>query len=84
VKIVPTAAFRRHYKKLTPAEQEAVSRALRRFQANPFDPALRTHKLSGHLAGDWAFSAGYDLRVVCGIEGDTAYLWAVGSHDDVY
>jgi mRNA-degrading endonuclease YafQ of YafQ-DinJ toxin-antitoxin module len=84
MKLVYTSAFRRHRRKLTAAQRDAVDRALRSFQANPFDPSLRTHKLSGELAGDWAFSAGRDLRVVCGIEGDTAYLWAVGSHDDVY
>ena len=62
----------------------SLGRALRRFQANPFDPALRMHKLSGDLEGKWAFSAGYDLRVVCMPEGDHAYLLAVGSHDEVY
>ena len=45
---------------------------------------MRTHKLSGELEGKWAFSAGYDLRVVCLWEADVAYLLAVGSHDEVY
>ena len=31
---------------------------------DPFDPALETHKLKGKLAGAWACSAGYDLRIV--------------------
>ena len=62
----------------------ALERALRRFQADPFDPSLRTHKLSGELEGKWAFSAGYDLRVVCLLEGAVAYLLVVGSHDEVY
>ncbi len=57
---------------------------LRRFQADPFDPALRTHKLPGELAGKWAFSAAPDLHAVCLLEVDTAYLLAVGSHDEVY
>jgi mRNA-degrading endonuclease YafQ of YafQ-DinJ toxin-antitoxin module len=51
---------------------------------NPADPAIRLHKLAGRLAGQWAISAGYDLRVVCRIEGDTAHLVSVGSHDEVY
>ena len=34
------------------------------FSNNPFEPNLRTHKLSGKLKHLWAFSLGYDLRVV--------------------
>lgn len=28
------------------------------------NPRLKTHKLKGKLAGSWACSAGYDLRIV--------------------
>lgn len=58
--------------------------ALARFVANPADQRLHLHRLSGRLAGQSAFSAGYDLRVVCRLEGDVAYLLTVGSHDEVY
>jgi mRNA-degrading endonuclease YafQ of YafQ-DinJ toxin-antitoxin module len=71
-------------KRLTPAERRAVQRALERLEANPSDPALRLHKLSGRLAGHWAITAGYDLRVVCRLERDVAYLVTVGSHNEVY
>ena len=84
MKLVPTSPFRRRVKKLTRRELAALERALRRFQADPFDPALRTHKLTGELEGKWAFSVGYDLRVIFQLEGDTAYLLTVGSHDEVY
>jgi mRNA interferase YafQ len=84
VRLVLTELFRRRYKKLTPAQRQATDQALRRFAASPFDPPLRTHKLSGPLAERWAFSAGRDLRVLCRIEGDTAYLIVVGTHDEVY
>ncbi|MBI3969772.1 MAG: type II toxin-antitoxin system YafQ family toxin [Chloroflexi bacterium] len=82
--LVPTSAFRRRLKRLTDDQRRRVAAALKRFQTNPFDPSLETHKLSGDLAGHWAFKAGYDLRVVVRIEGVTAYLLAVGSHDEVY
>jgi mRNA interferase YafQ len=53
-----------------------------------FSPSLRTHKLKGKLAGSWATSAGYDLRVVFRFvkhEGAEAILLeSVGSHDEVY
>jgi len=84
VNLVPTSAFRRRARKLTRDQRDVLSRALKRFQVDPFDPSLRTHKLTGDLAGKWAFSAGYDLRVVCRIDNDAAFLLAVGSHDEVY
>ena len=56
--------------------------------ADAFAPALRTHKLKGPLAGSWAASGGYDLRVVFRVtkhKGQTAIgLEAVGTHDEVY
>ena len=76
--------FRRRVKKLAPAERAALQKALERFQANPADPSLHLHKLSGHLSGRWAFSAGYDLRVVCRIRDDIAELLTVGTHNEVY
>jgi mRNA-degrading endonuclease YafQ of YafQ-DinJ toxin-antitoxin module len=84
VKVIATSFFRRRVKRLSPPQRAALDRALERFQANPADASLRLHKLSGRLANQWAFSAGYDLRVLCRIEGDTAYLIAVGTHDEVY
>ena len=50
--------------------------------------ALKTHKLKGGLAGSWACSAGYDLRVIFEFvqhEGAEAILLQnVGTHDEVY
>ncbi len=84
MKLVPTSPFRRRVRRLSPTQRRALGRALRRLQADPFDPAFRAHKLAGGLAGKWAFSAAYDLRVIFLIEGDRAYLLAVGTHDEVY
>jgi mRNA-degrading endonuclease YafQ of YafQ-DinJ toxin-antitoxin module len=58
--------------------------ALRRFAADPKDPLLRTHKLSGDLDAYWAFSVDDDLRVLFRWEGDEAFLVNLGSHDQVY
>ena len=55
------------------------------FLENPFFPRLRTHKLSGKLAGQWAFSIDDDCRVVFEFIGeDRVLLIDVGSHDEVY
>ena len=89
--LVPTAAFGRAAKRLAkrrPEAAEALRGALAALAADAFAPALRTHKLHGELAGSWACSAGYDLRVVFALaEHDGAeaiVLLSVGTHDEVY
>jgi len=53
-----------------------------------FHPQLKTHKLKGKLAGSWACSAGYDLRVVFEFVkhkgAEAILLESVGTHDEVY
>ena len=53
-----------------------------------FHPALKTHKLKGELAGSWACSAGYDLRIVFEFVqqqgAEVILLQTVGTHDEVY
>ena len=57
---------------------------------DPFAPSLETHKLKGKLAGFWACSVGYDLRIVFDfvqIEGQQEAgikLLEIGTHDEVY
>ena len=58
--------------------------ALRRFAADPKDPLLRTHKLTGDLDAYWAFSVDDDLRVLFRWDGDAAFLVNLGPHDEVY
>ena len=56
------------------------------FVKNPFNPELKTHKLSGNLQGAWAFSVAYDCRVIFVFKNneDTVILADIGSHDEVY
>ncbi len=53
-----------------------------------FHSQLRTHKLKGKLAGSWACSVGYDLRIVFSFvehEGTEAILLeTIGTHEEVY
>ncbi len=53
-----------------------------------FQPQLKTHKLKGKLAGAWACSAGYNLRIIfelVEIEGKLAILLStIGTHDKAY
>ena len=47
-----------------PTLKQDIEETLRLLQINPFASQLATHKLKGKLAGSWACSVGYDLRIV--------------------
>lgn len=78
----------RAWLKSRPGTAAAVEATLEQLSADASHPSLRTHKLRGPLAGCWACSAGYDLRVVFEYvehEGSEAILLlALGMHDQVY
>jgi mRNA interferase YafQ len=71
-----------------PDTAAAIETTLEQLSADAAHPSLRTHKLRGSLAGCWACSAGYDLRIVFEYtqhEGqDAILLLALGTHDEVY
>ena len=80
-------AARRLLKKRSRAAAE-VEAALQALSEDAFDPRLKTHKLSGELAGIWACSAGFDLRILFELvdrDGVQAILLlTLGTHDEVY
>jgi proteic killer suppression protein len=77
-------AFKRRIKGNTVLETRFWDR-VGTFQNNPFDQALRTHKLSGRLKDLWSFSIEYDLRVVFTfVEADRALFVDIGTHEEVY
>ena len=89
--LLPTKAFDRSARRAirrNPARAEDVQAALELLAQDAFHSALKTHKLKGALAGSWACSAGYDLRIVFQFvshEGSEAVLLeGVGSHEEVY
>lgn len=77
-----TSQFIKELKKLSKDKQKlAIQRELY-FKKNPFDPRLKTHKLSGKLQGYWAFSLTYSDRVLFRfIEQDEVIFYKIGSHD---
>jgi mRNA interferase YafQ len=78
----------KRFVKKQPVAADAIRQTLHRLQDNAFDPILRTHKLKGDLAGYWASTAGYDLRIVFQLvphgESEAILLLSVGTHDEVY
>ena len=89
--LISTPAFvraSRRFLKKHPTSVDDLELLLKCLEADPFAPALRTHKLKGALTGSWAASGGYDLRVVFHFakhQGQPAIvLEAIGTHDEVY
>jgi mRNA interferase YafQ len=82
-------AYRRLLKK-DPSMQEPIERTLRSMAENVDDPRLRTHHLSGQLAGLYACSVAYDRRIVFSKQkgpnerSDILLLIDIGTHDEVY
>ncbi len=78
----------RRWAKRHPTTQPNILATLAELEADAFQPALRTHKLSGKLSAYWACSAGYDIRIIFEVmlhNGSEAIrLFALGTHDDVY
>ena len=81
-------AFKRKYKKIFTLNIELKKsfwQAMSIFSQDPFDPKLRTHKLTGKLKGLWSFSISYDCRVIFRFINDhDVLLIDIGSHDEVY
>src|SRR5471030_1883014 len=65
--LVLSQKFERAFRRVTrknPALQSQIETALRRMAENLNDPRLKTHHLSGQLAGLHACSVAYDCRIV--------------------
>ncbi len=89
IKIVWDAPFKQSYKKKIGSNEIVKTKfwkAINIFEQNPYDPKLKTHKLTGKLNGLYAFSVGYEYRVIFKfIENNkSALLIDIGTHDEVY
>lgn len=89
--LLQTSPFVRAARRLVKKHPEAARILQVAFEAladDAFQPALRTHKLKGELAGSWACSLGYDLRIVFELVqhkgAEAILLQTVGTHDEVY
>ena len=88
MQILWDSGFTRSYKKLTKRNsllKEKINETIILLELDPYDPILKSHKLSGNLDGLWSCSVGYDCRIVFEfLENNSLLLIAVGSHDNVY
>ena len=86
--IVLSSGFRKAYKRKVRGNKVLETRFRDRaaiFENSPFDPRLKTHKLSGELHDLWSFSVDYDVRVIFSfMEADKALFVDIGTHEEVY
>ena len=69
--LVFSSSFKRAFKgiiKRRPELKERIEERLKMLADDPFNPALRTHKLKGDLSGYWSMTVDYDCRIVFSFE----------------
>ncbi len=85
MKIVYSPRFAKNYKKLPIRIKLLAEKREKIFRNNPYDPRLKTHRLTGKLSGFWSFSVDYKTRIIFEIRSENE-IWflAIGSHNQVY
>ena len=87
MKVNPDKTFLKRAKRLLkkdPGLRKAYGELYVKLSANPFDPTLHTHPLTGQLKGKYTCSLTYELRVIFELTADTVHLLDIGTHDEVY
>jgi len=88
IEIAFSSSFKRAFKRRIAgnAEREDTFRTkIESFKNNPFEPSLKTHKLSGKLKDYWSFSVEYDLRIIFYFsDKEKVVLVDIGTHEEVY
>ncbi len=83
-----SSSFKRAFKKRIKGNADLEARfwqKLELFTIDPFDPNLKTHKLSGKLNDFWSFTVDYDERVLFYFTEDGKAVFVdIGNHDQVY
>ena len=79
--------FVKHFKARILSKKPLVNRfelRLKMFLENSRNPVLGDHQLTGKMRTFRAFGITGDIRVVYRIEGDSCYLYDIGTHNQVY
>lgn len=76
-----SSAFKKSTKKYLSYRQQ-IKKRIEIFISNPFDPRLKTHKLSGELSKYYSFSVTYNIRILFEfIDKNTAGFIDIGTHE---
>lgn len=72
------------YKRKNPKVALSFEQKFKKFEKNPRDPSLKTHKLSVNMQNTYALSIEYDIRAIFTWEGEEVIFKAIGTHNQVY
>jgi len=76
-----SSSFKKSLEKYSSKKKKIIKKIIR-FQENPFDSSLKTHKLTGKLTLYWSFSIDYHLKVIFEfIDEETVGLIDIGTHE---
>jgi mRNA-degrading endonuclease YafQ of YafQ-DinJ toxin-antitoxin module len=88
IEVAFSPTFQRAFRKRIKGNTELQTRfwqKIEQFQQDPFQPTLRTHKLSRKMKNTWSFSIEYDARVIFYFtDNGKAVFIDIGTHDEVY
>jgi len=88
IEVTFSPTFKRAFRKRIKGNSDLQARfwqKMEQFQQDPFQPTLRTHKLSGKMKNTWSFSIEFDARVIFYFTDDgKAVFIDIGTHDEVY
>ncbi|MEK7514111.1 MAG: type II toxin-antitoxin system mRNA interferase toxin, RelE/StbE family [Patescibacteria group bacterium] len=81
MKLYYSGKFAKEYKKLPGKIKRQAEKKEKIFRENPFDPRLKTHKLTGKLQEFWSFSVDYQHRIIFEFKSEKI-IWfhSVGTH----
>ncbi|MFH2085866.1 MAG: type II toxin-antitoxin system mRNA interferase toxin, RelE/StbE family [bacterium] len=81
MEIIYTPRFVKLYRRLPEKVRVLAEKKERIFRNDLYDKSLKTHKLSGTLEGEWAFSINHSYRIIFEMLGDDRVLFTlVGTH----
>jgi len=82
MKIYYSSKFEKEYKKLPLKVKRLAEKKEKVFRKNPFEPSLKTHKLTGKLKSYYSFSIDYQYRIIFElVKKGTVWLHSVGTHE---
>ena len=82
MRITVSPRFEKSYKSLPKRIKEKAKEQELVFRKNPFDPRLKTHRLTGREKEAWAFSINYSYRIkFIFLTEDEVLFLDVGTHE---
>lgn len=77
-----SSKFAKEYKKLPLKVKLLAEKREKIFRTDPFDPQLKTHKLTGKLKEYYSFSIDYQYRIIFEFaDKNTIWFHSIGTHE---